>query len=44
MPDFTADVDIQKSDVTSEDETKPEPEPVENVESKPGDFKLQPTP
>ncbi|TKS80680.1 Heterogeneous nuclear ribonucleoprotein U-like protein 1 [Collichthys lucidus] len=35
MPDFTADVDLQKSDVTSEDETKLEPEPAENAESKP---------
>ncbi|XP_035535337.1 heterogeneous nuclear ribonucleoprotein U-like protein 1 [Morone saxatilis] len=35
MPDFTADVDIQKSDVMSEEETKFVPEPAETAENKP---------
>ncbi|XP_049431557.1 heterogeneous nuclear ribonucleoprotein U-like protein 1 [Epinephelus fuscoguttatus] len=34
MPDFTADVDIQKSDMRSEDETKPVQELQESVENK----------
>lgn len=37
MPDFTADVDIHKSDVMSEEETKPvlEPEPEAEPEPEP---------
>ena len=38
MPDFTADVDIHKSDVMPEDNTKPVQEPDERVENKPGDY------
>ncbi|XP_031141187.1 heterogeneous nuclear ribonucleoprotein U-like protein 1 isoform X2 [Sander lucioperca] len=34
MPDFTADVDIQKSEVMSKEEPKPVPEPEEKVENK----------
>lgn len=40
VPDFTADVDIQKSEMMSEEETKPvpEPEPEASVEQQKGDF------
>lgn len=38
MPDFTADVDIQKSDVVPEEEIKPEPTPEQNTETKQGVF------
>lgn len=38
MPDFTADVDVHKPDMMSQEETKPVPEPEENVEKKQGDF------
>lgn len=37
MPDFTADVDVHKSDMMPEEETKPEPEPEEKVERKQGE-------
>uniref|UniRef100_A0A8P4K5T9 Heterogeneous nuclear ribonucleoprotein U-like 1 n=1 Tax=Dicentrarchus labrax TaxID=13489 RepID=A0A8P4K5T9_DICLA len=40
MPDFTADVDIQKSDMMSEEETKFVPEPAETVENKPDNCDL----
>ncbi|KAK5869116.1 hypothetical protein PBY51_010073 [Eleginops maclovinus] len=35
MPDFTADVEIHKSDAAPEEEAKPVPEPEEKVENKP---------
>lgn len=40
MPDFTADVDIQKTDMMSEEDTKPAPapEPEETNEKKQGEF------
>lgn len=38
MPDFTADIDIHKSDSISEEDTKPVSEPEETVENKQGDF------
>lgn len=38
MPDFTADVDIPKSEIMSEEQPKTVLEPEENVENKPGDF------
>lgn len=41
MPDFTADVDLHKSEMMSEEQTKPVLEPEENVENKPGDFSAE---
>lgn len=38
IPDFTADVDIQKSEMMPEEETKPVPEPEASVEQQKGDF------
>lgn len=40
MPDFTADVDIQKSDMMSEEENKSGPPPEETAEHKQGDFQI----
>lgn len=40
MPDFTADVDIHKSDMISEEETKPEPILETDFENKQGDFQI----
>lgn len=37
IPDFTADVDIQKSEMMPEEETKPVPEPEATVEEQKGD-------